>query len=243
MGNVFSDKVVVGPVTATSQAVEAATSVSSSFTSDTQNDGLLGLAMSSINTVTPTQQTTFFDTVKATLAQKLFAAYLRHNAAGVYDFGFIDTSKYTGTVGYVPINAANGFWEFNAGSYSVGGAAPSGTVGDSIADTGTSLLLVPNSVANNYYKQVKGASYSYSAGGYIFPCSSALKAFGITIGGAVRTVPASYINYASVGGGYCYGGVQNNQGLPFSILGDVFLKTQYVIFDGGNMRIGFATQK
>lgn len=49
-GNVYADKVVVGGVTATSQAVEAATSISTQFQQDVNNDGLLGLAFSSINT-------------------------------------------------------------------------------------------------------------------------------------------------------------------------------------------------
>jgi aspergillopepsin I len=67
--------------------VEAATSVSSQFVSDTQNDGLVGLAFSSINTVTPKPAQTFFDTVKGSLATALFAADLKFGAAGSYDFG------------------------------------------------------------------------------------------------------------------------------------------------------------
>lgn len=86
-GTVYADKVVVGAVTATSQAVEAATSVSSEFTQDADNDGLLGLAFSSINTVEPQQQTTFFDTVKSSLAKPLFTADLKKGQAGSYDFG------------------------------------------------------------------------------------------------------------------------------------------------------------
>jgi hypothetical protein len=86
-GLVYADKVVVGGVTATSQAVEAATSISAQFQQDTDNDGLLGLAFSSINTVEPDQQTTFFDSVKSTLARKLFTVDLKKGAAGSYDFG------------------------------------------------------------------------------------------------------------------------------------------------------------
>ena len=86
-GTVYADKVVVGGVTATTQAVEAATSVSSQFTQDTDNDGLLGLAFSSINTVKPQQQNTFFDTVKSSLAKQLFTADLKKGQAGSYDFG------------------------------------------------------------------------------------------------------------------------------------------------------------
>jgi aspergillopepsin I len=78
---------VIGPVTATSQAVEAATSVSSSFVTDKSNDGLVGLAFSSINTVKPNAATTFFDTVSSSLSSALFAADLKKGAPGSYDFG------------------------------------------------------------------------------------------------------------------------------------------------------------
>lgn len=85
-GVVYADQVVVGGVTATSQAVEAATSVSSEFVQD-PSDGLLGLAFSSINTVTPNKATTFFDTVLSTLNQALFTADLTSNGPGEYTFG------------------------------------------------------------------------------------------------------------------------------------------------------------
>lgn len=42
-GNVFADKVAVGGATVTSQAIEAATSVSSSFARDSASSGLLGV--------------------------------------------------------------------------------------------------------------------------------------------------------------------------------------------------------
>ncbi|KAK4971272.1 hypothetical protein LTR66_006318 [Elasticomyces elasticus] len=242
-GVVYSDKVVVGPVTATSQAVEAATSVSSSFTADTKNNGLLGLAFSSINTVRPVQQTTFFDTVKSTLAKPLFTATLKKGAPGSYDFGYIDSTKYTGSLTYVNVNTANGFWEFTATGYAIGSGSTVSSAYDSIADTGTTLLYLPPTVVSAYYAKVKGATYNTAQGGYIFPCSATLPSFTAIIGGTKHTVPGSYINYAPVSSTQCFGGIQRNTGIGFSIFGDIFLKSQFVVFNAASTpQLGFAQQ-
>jgi len=245
-GVVYSDKVQVGAVTATSQAVEAATSVSAQFTQDTNNDGLLGLAFSSINTVKPQQQTTFFDTVKPTLKQKLFTADLKAGQPGTYDFGYIDSSKYSGSITYVPVNTANGFWQFTAGGYGVGSGSVSGSIGSAIADTGTSLLYLPDAVINAYYNKVSGAYEDDSQGGVVFPCNANLPNLKISIGGSTYTVPGSYINYAPIdnSGTTCFGGLQSSDGIGFNILGDVFLKAVFVVFDQtqSSPRLGFAAQ-
>ena len=94
-GDVYADKAVIGGVTATSQAIEAATSVSTSFANG-KSDGLVGLAFSSINTVTPQPQTTFFDTVKSTLKQALFTADLKAGEPGSYTFGSVLSYLLTG---------------------------------------------------------------------------------------------------------------------------------------------------
>jgi aspergillopepsin I len=58
-GNVYKDTVSVGSVTAHGQAVEAAQQISQQFMQDRNNDGLLGLAFSSINTGTAPLRHTF----------------------------------------------------------------------------------------------------------------------------------------------------------------------------------------
>jgi hypothetical protein len=244
-GKVFADKVAVGSVTATSQAVEAATSVSSSMISDIESDGILGLAFSNVNTVSPTQQKNFFDTVKSQLAKPVFTADLKKGAPGSYDFGYIDTAKYTGSITYVNLNTNGGFWQFPAGGYAIGSAAKVSKTYNCIADTGTSLLLLPSDVVNAYYKQVKGAWYSDYQGGWVFSCNAKLPTWSAVIGGRMFTVPGSYMNYASLGNNMCFGGMQADSGIGFSILGDVFLKSQFVVFSqmAAKPQMGFAAKK
>ncbi|KAH9870170.1 hypothetical protein J1614_007093, partial [Plenodomus biglobosus] len=243
-GKVYADKVVVGGVTATSQAVEAATSVSAQFSQDTETDGLLGLAFSSINTVSPTQQTTFFDTVKPQLAAPLFAVNLKYHAAGTYDFGYIDKSKYTGSITYVDVDNSQGFWGISATAYGVGSTTTQRAI-SGIFDTGTTLVYTDAAVVKAYYAKVSGAKLDNTQGGYVFPCSATLPNFSITVGGVAQVVPGKYVNYAPVdsSGTTCFGGIQTDDGIGFSIFGDIFLKSKYVIHEavsGSTPRIGLA---
>jgi hypothetical protein len=245
-GKVYADKVTVAGVTATSQAVEAATSVSAQFAQDQNTDGLLGLAFSSINTVSPTPQKTFFDTVKSSLAKQLFAVNLKYHAAGTYDFGFIDSTKYTGAITYVPVDNSQGFWGFSATGYKVGSSAAVRGEIDGIVDTGTTLIYVDDSIVDDYYSNVDGAENDSNQGGYVFPCSATLPSFSITVGGVAQTVPGRFINYSPVSSGSstCFGGIQSNSGVGFNIFGDIFLKSKYVVHDvsTGSPRLGFAQQ-
>lgn len=233
-------------MTATSQAVEAATSVSAEFSQDQNTDGLLGLAFSTINTVEPVPQTTFFDTVKSSLAKELFSVNLKYHAAGTYDFGYIDSTKYTGPITYVPVDSSQGFWGFSATGYSVGSGATVSRSIAGIADTGTTLIYIDTAVAKAYWAKVSGAKVDNTQGGYVFPCSATLPNFSITVGGVAQIVPGKFINYSpiSTGSSTCFGGIQDNAGIGFNILGDIFLKSKYMIFDvsTGSPRLGFAQQ-
>jgi hypothetical protein len=88
-GKVYTDTVSIGGVTVEDQAVESATDVSLAFTQRPDTDGLVGLAFSTLNTVKPNQQPTFFDNAMRNLAAPLFTANLRAAERKTYLTGVI----------------------------------------------------------------------------------------------------------------------------------------------------------
>ncbi|KAK8253314.1 aspartic peptidase domain-containing protein [Phyllosticta capitalensis] len=247
-GTVYADKVNVGGVTATRQAVEAATSASSLFLQDTASDGVLGLASSALNSIKP-KQATFFDTVRSQLAKPIFTTSLKRNAPGFFTFGTFNSSLYTGALTYTNVTTTSvqtkGFWAVNITGYSVGKSPAVAKAIPAIIDTGTTLAYVPNDVAAAFYNAVPGASYSSTYGGYILPCSATPPPFNLTIGGVPQTVPGIYLVYGPVDyDGNCFGGLQASTGMPFNVIGAIILKSQFVVFDNTTApgRIGFARQ-
>ncbi|ROV98549.1 hypothetical protein VSDG_04201 [Cytospora chrysosperma] len=277
-GDVYTDTVTIGNLTVSSQAVEAATTVSSEFTSDTEMSGLVGLGFSSINTVSPKAQKTFFDNAMASLDQPLFTADLKHNADGSYNFGYIDSTAYTGEMYYADLYnvsaSYSGYWTFQSTGYAVGDGSTTttttsstGNTGSSstssgsgsiekravtltsttitgIADTGTTLLMLPDEIVSAYYSQVSGAEDSETEGGYVFSCDQTLPDFTFAVGNGQITIPGDYINWAPVDtqNTTCYGGLQSDADIGLSIFGDVALKAALVVFDGGNKRVGWAAK-
>jgi len=133
---------------------------------------------------------------------------------------------------------------FTSSGYSVGTGSFSSTKVSGIADTGTTLLLLPSAVVKAYYKQVSGATYDNTQGGYVFACSRTLPDFTFGVGSARIRIPGKYMNFAPVDdeGTSCYGGIQDDGGIGFAIFGDVALKAAFVVFDGGKNQLGWASK-
>lgn len=229
-GDVYMDTVTINGLTVKQQAVESALTVSEQL-AEGNGDGLLGLAFSSINTVRPTPQETWFDRVSGSLDSPLFVADLRHDAPGSYVFGAVPPAVYD--VQYAPVDSSQGFWQFST-SNNLGASF------NAIADTGTTLLLVDDGIVGSYYAEVPGAVGDEQQGGYVFGCDAKLPDFSFAVGGGNITVPGALINYAPTGDGRCFGGIQSAGDIPMAIFGDVALKAAYVVFDAGEMRLGWA---
>jgi hypothetical protein len=242
-GNVGTDTVNIGGATVTSQAIELATAVSGSFVTDTQSNGLVGLAYSKLNTVKPAQQKTFFDNAIPTLAMPVFTADLRAAAPGAYTFGAIDSTKFNGSLTWAAVNTTQGFWQFSSTKFQVGtGAVMNLAGGQAIADTGTTLMLTNAAIVNAYYSQVNGAVNNQTVGGVTFPCNTVLPNLSVDVGGNyMAVVRGTDINFAPVDAAAttCFGGLQAINS-DLQIYGDIMFKSQFVAFNGGNNTIGMA---
>ena len=117
-----------------------------------------------------------------------------------------------------------------------------------IADTGTTLLLLPAAIVQAYYAQVPSAVTDASAGGWVFPCNTTLPDLTLHVGEYKAVVGGELVQFAPVDtddlatAKTCYGGVQSMSGLPFAIYGDVFFKSQFTVFDVKEERLGFAAK-
>ena len=176
------------------------------------------------------------------ISQQIFTADLQKGAPGSFDFGFVDSSKYTGQIYYVPVDNSSGFWGLTASGYQVGDNSFNYTPVKAIVDTGTTLMAMDSTLVSNYWSTVSGATYDSNQGGYTFPCDAQLPDLQIGLGDYSATVPGSYLNFAPVDASTCFGGLQGNTNIGFSILGDVFIKSQFVVFDADSLQIGFAAK-
>lgn len=93
-GQVYLDKVTIGGLVVSNQAVETAQQVSQSFTAETSIDGLVGLAFGSLNTVKPRQQKTWFENAIGQLDQPLFAADLKYEACKLISLFSLDSNRF-----------------------------------------------------------------------------------------------------------------------------------------------------
>ncbi len=162
--------------------------------------------------------------------------------AGNYNFGFIDKSEFNGNLNFINVNTTTGFWQFQANGFSVGNQSDTVMPHQAIADTGTTLLMLPDAMTTAYYRQVRSAQNSKQFGGFVFSCSERLPDLTLDIGGYRAVVPGSVINFAPADGTdtapetTCFGGIQSAGTLPFTIYGDVFLTSQFTDFHGRNQQ-------
>lgn len=206
-------------------------------------DGILGLAFPvlSVNHV----PTAFQNLVEQNLiSTPQFAFYLGNSRTdfGELTLGGYDSKKYTGDIAWVDLISPT-YWEIKLGGFNVDGVSYVGSEGTkAIVDSGTSLLTAPSEVVAQVAKKI-GAK-SVIAGEYMVACNyDTLPNFDFVVNGITYTLTPT--DYLIPDGDICVLGMM---GLdipaptgPLWIMGDIFMRKYYTIFDYGNKRVGFAT--
>lgn len=96
-------------------------------------------------------------------------------------------------------------------------------------------------VCQAVYNAIPGAKMDQQQGGYTFPSSvttDQLPDVQFSVGGQLFTINKEELSFASAGSDTVFGGIQSRGSMTFDILGDVFLKNVYAVFDQGNKRFG-----
>nr|BAM46128.1 pepsinogen C [Cynops pyrrhogaster] len=212
-----------------------------------QFDGILGLAYPSI---AADGATTVMEGMmnQGLLSQNIFGFYLGQQGSqsgGELVFGGVDSNYYTGQITWTPVTQQM-YWQIGISGFGVNGQ-PTGWCGQGcqgIVDTGTSLLTAPGQYIAALMQEI-GATQD-SNGEYVVSCSNidSLPTLSFTIGGTSLPLPPSA--YILQNNGECSVGIMptylpSQNGQPLWILGDVFLRQYYSIYDVTNNQVGFAT--
>ncbi|KAJ6456473.1 acid protease [Mycena sanguinolenta] len=242
-GNVYLDTVTIGGVSIPKQAVELAEKMSAQFSSGEGSDGLLGLAWPSINTVSPQPVKTPVENMiqQKLISQPLFTVKLdRGDNAGFYSFGEIDETVTSNPITYTAVDNSQGFWMVPSSSYTLNGQTIARQDNTAILDTGTTLALIDDDAVSKIYAAIEGAKFDSNQGGWMYPATSKVPSLAFAIGDTMYTLNAADFPFGEAEDGYLFGGVQSRGSNPFDILGDIFLKSVYVVFNQGESTVGLA---
>eukprot|EP00163_Fabomonas_tropica_P033723 TRINITY_DN8_c0_g1_i1.p1 TRINITY_DN8_c0_g1~~TRINITY_DN8_c0_g1_i1.p1 ORF type:complete len:396 (+),score=134.91 TRINITY_DN8_c0_g1_i1:421-1608(+) len=247
-GFLSQDTIEVSGVTVPNQIFAEVTDEPGGVFENSKFDGILGMAFQSISV--DGVPTVFGNMVRQNLvSEPVFSFWLGSNPGsndGELTLGGTDSSKYSGDISYVSLSSET-YWQFNVDSFTINGQSVS-NVNSAIADTGTSLLVGPSSDITAIAQQV-GATMNPQAGVYTVDCSkvSSLPTFTVTLNGKAFDLEGSdyILKIASGLGDVCVFGMEGMdipppRG-PLWILGDVFIRKYYTVFDWGQQRVGFAT--
>ncbi|CAG8737352.1 4048_t:CDS:2, partial [Dentiscutata erythropus] len=244
------DTLQVGSMSIKSQTFAIIYSISSAFQSDVI-DGVVGLGYDSLS-VYPGTKTPLTNMINQRLIpKKIFSVQLRParnktSYGGIFVFGGLDTTLYKGSITYAPVTVKN-FWQIGIDAVLYNGKAtftsPRNSKQQAIVDTGTALLIMGKSVVTTLHSSMKG-KYDSSSQTWQVPCNlNSNVQISIQINGV--QLPINYQDIvrekvSSSSSTWCYSGIGSTDSTTW-ILGGVFLKNYYAVFDGVANQVGFAT--
>jgi len=235
-GEQYTDTVQISGMTATNQTLGAATTCSDGFLEDF--DGLAGLGFQKISRY---NASSLFQTLvnQGQADEPVFAFKLAKEGSELF-LGGTNKKLYKGTPTYVPVTV-EGYWQVQMAAISVAGKDILTNV-TSIIDSGTTVVVGDVQGVSDLYSNITGSKpVPENPGYYSFPCND-VPQVSLTFGDKQVIISPETFSLGTVedGSSDCVGGVVGMDNIPGWIIGDVFMRNVYTIFDLGQKRVGFA---
>ncbi|XP_044092404.1 chymosin-like [Neovison vison] len=232
------DTITVSNIVDPQQTVGLSTKEPGNVFTYSEFDGILGLAYP---TLASEYSVPVFDNMmqKHLVAQDLFSVYLSRNGQGsMLTLGAIDPSYYTGSLHWVPVTVQE-YWQFTVDRVTVNGVVVACDGGcQAILDTGTSMLVGPSSDILNIQTAIGATQDQYGVVDINCGSLNSMPDVVFEINGQKYPLPPSA--YTSTDMGFCSSGFQGEGDSQLWILGDVFIREYYSVFDRVNNRLGLA---
>ncbi|KAI9024924.1 aspartic peptidase domain-containing protein [Phycomyces nitens] len=232
------DTLQVAGIRLENQAIGDAVILSHEFM-NTPFDGIFGLGLADL--ASSSYLPPFYSMLEQDiLDEPLFAIYTEMGG-GEIDFGAIDRSRFNGDILYADL-IHTGYWMVQTDSIQRGPYKVKGH--KAIIDSGSTLIITSIEDAEDFHKRIPGAENNGDTT-WSIPCKSySLEPFVITINNVPLTLHSKdyILTPMSTNKTMCLSGI-SGQTLDVSnawILGSVFMRHYYTVFDFGNQRIGFA---
>ena len=218
----------------------AASTTSNDFL-DYPMDGILGLGRSASNTMQfPTVMEAITGSQK--LPANLFGVNLQHNSDGSTDgelsFGAPDNTKYHGDLSFTDTVSDGKLWEIPVDDAGFDSNLCKFTGKSAVIDTGTTFMLLPPDDSKQLHSQIPQSQQQGEI--YNIPCSTERPVQIVISGVSYNITPQDYIGNPVKGGNLCESKIIGKQAFSVNqwLLGDVFLKNVYTVFDFDKNRIG-----
>ncbi|KAL9001183.1 MAG: hypothetical protein Q9169_000367 [Polycauliona sp. 2 TL-2023] len=227
-------------------------------------DGILGLGPP---TSKSSDYPTFMETIQKTnaLSSKLFGVNLQRSSNGATDgelsFGAPDSTKYEGDLSYTSVIVGASMWEIPIDEVKVNGNVCALTGKTAIMDTGvsasflsalmfrltkpgcsqTSFMLLPPADAKELHRRIPSAEADADGEAFNIPCSTKTP-IQLRFSDILYNIsPADYVGSPlEEGSNTCISNILGKK--PFEddqwLVGDVFLKNVYTVFDYDGERLG-----
>jgi hypothetical protein len=235
-GDIIQDDISVAGLALKAHTFGVATTESVDFSSDsTPFDGLMGLAQSTLSeqrTPTPIEALASAGLVKAAITSYKISRLADAKNDGEITFGDLDQTKFDPqTLTTIKNVNTQGFWEGAMDAVSVDGKDTGLQGRTAILDTGTTLIVAPQSDAEAVHAAIPGAQ-SDGQGGFTVPCNTKASV-ALTFGGTSFAIDPRDIAFQPVNpndpNGDCVSGIASGNigGATEWLVGDVFLKNAY----------------